>query len=44
LLSQAWLTNQHRGRAELRTEWLENGGGSGLIALSGRHFETLHRH
>ena len=26
LLSQAWLTNLYRGRAELRPEWLENGG------------------
>ncbi len=36
LLSQAWLTNQYRGRAEVRIEWLEalqNKGG--LIALSG---------
>ncbi len=36
LLSRAFLENQHRGRAELRREWLhqENGG---LIALSGAH-------
>ncbi len=43
LLSQAWLTNQYRGRAEIRTEWLEalprSGPESGgLIALSGAHF------
>src|SRR5450830_1710862 len=42
LLSRAWLTNLHRGRAEIRTEWLEElqkqDGGTGLIALSGAHF------
>ena len=42
LLAQAWLTNQHRGRAEIRYEWLqklhEDGQGGGLIALSGAHF------
>ena len=38
LLSQAWLTNIHRGRAEIRIEWLQNGGANGLIALSGAHF------
>ena len=27
----------HRGRAEIRAEWLENGQASGLIALSGAH-------
>ncbi|QDZ26624.1 DNA polymerase III subunit alpha [Noviherbaspirillum sp. UKPF54] len=37
LLSKAWLTNVHRGRAEIRTEWLENGASSELIALSGAH-------
>ena len=35
LLTKAWLTNVHRGRAEIRAEWLENGNASGLIALSG---------
>ncbi len=44
LLTRAFLENQHRNRAELRTEWLENDGGSlarGLIALSGaRHGEV----
>ncbi|MFN9031144.1 MAG: DNA polymerase III subunit alpha [Betaproteobacteria bacterium] len=34
LLSRAWLTNQHRSRAELRPEWF-NDFGDGLIALSG---------
>jgi len=36
LLSGAWLTNQHRGRAEIRIEWLEAlKDKGGLIALSG---------
>ncbi|GAB3553858.1 DNA polymerase III subunit alpha [Noviherbaspirillum agri] len=35
LLTKAWLTNVHRGRAEIRTEWLEDGAASDLIALSG---------
>jgi DNA polymerase-3 subunit alpha len=35
LLSQAWLTNLHRGRAEIRVEWLEKLQPGGLIALSG---------
>src|SRR5437763_9557922 len=34
LLSQAWLSNQHRGRALVRRGWLEEGT-DGLIALSG---------
>ncbi len=50
LLSKAWLTNQHRGRAEIRTEWLQeltqqsypllpnDSPANGLIALSGAHF------
>jgi DNA polymerase-3 subunit alpha len=33
LLSRAWLRNQHRGRAELAREWLQDT--EGLIALSG---------
>ncbi|HSD61826.1 MAG TPA: PHP domain-containing protein, partial [Burkholderiales bacterium] len=37
LLSAAYLGNQHRGRAELRTEWLDESGSDGLIALSGAH-------
>jgi DNA polymerase-3 subunit alpha len=32
LLSRAWLHNQHRGRAELAREWLQES--EGLIALS----------
>ena len=36
LISRAWLANQHRGRAEIRREWLVGEGSSdGLIALSG---------
>ncbi|MFC3111237.1 DNA polymerase III subunit alpha [Undibacterium arcticum] len=42
LLSRAWLDNQHRGRAEIRAEWLQGlldlqqqGQEAGLIALSG---------
>ncbi|NLC23666.1 MAG: PHP domain-containing protein, partial [Oxalobacter sp.] len=39
LLSRAWLENQHRGKAEIRIEWLEaltqSSAGNGLIALSG---------
>ena len=38
ILSRAWLENQHRGRAEVRVEWLQalrESGKSGLIALSG---------
>src|SRR3954469_20972141 len=35
LLSRAWLTNQHRARAEIAASWLEEGGTEGLIALSG---------
>ncbi len=34
LLSQAWLSNQHRGRPEIARAWLA-GGTEGLIALSG---------
>ena len=37
ILTKAWLTNVYRGRAEIRTEWLENGAASELIALSGAH-------
>ena len=35
LLSRAWLRNQHRSRAEIQREWLEETGTEGLIALSG---------
>jgi len=33
LLTRAWVSNQHRGRAEIRREWLQGMGG--LIVLSG---------
>ncbi|MDH4217067.1 MAG: DNA polymerase III subunit alpha, partial [Gallionella sp.] len=36
LLSRAYLENQHRGRPELRREWL-HAGTDGLVALSGAH-------
>ncbi len=35
LLTQAWLGNQHRGRAEIRAEWLASLQPGELIALSG---------
>jgi DNA polymerase-3 subunit alpha len=35
LLSQAWLKNQHRARAEISMAWLREQGTGGLIALSG---------
>jgi DNA polymerase-3 subunit alpha len=39
LLSRAWLTNLHRGRAEVRAEWLEAlPVRDALIVLSGAHF------
>ncbi|WP_306392885.1 DNA polymerase III subunit alpha [Telluria beijingensis] len=50
LLARAWLTNQYKGRAELRTEWLEALATSvstlhpdepqdnALVVLSGAHF------
>ncbi|MDD5242067.1 MAG: DNA polymerase III subunit alpha [Sulfuricella sp.] len=37
LLTRAYRTNQHRGRAEVRREWFSEGGSDGLIALSGAH-------
>ena len=36
LISRGYLENQHRGRAELRREWLQQNT-DGLIALSGAH-------
>lgn len=50
LLARAWLTNQHKGRAEIRAEWLEalatsvstlhpeEPQANALIVLSGAHF------
>ena len=34
-LTRAYLSNQHRGRAELRREWFLELGAAGLVALSG---------
>jgi DNA polymerase-3 subunit alpha len=42
LLSRAWLTNQHRGRAEIRIDWLQSlEQKDGLIALSGFHLGDI---
>jgi len=41
LLSLAWLSNLHRGRAEIRAEWLQALPPGGLIALSGAHFGDI---
>ncbi len=35
LLSRAYLENQHRNRAEVRSDWLDGAATRGLIALSG---------
>ena len=35
LLSRAYLENQHRGRPEIKREWLAESGTDGLILLSG---------
>ena len=40
-LTRAYRSNQHRGRAEIRKEWLREGGTEGLIALSGAHFGDI---
>jgi DNA polymerase III subunit alpha len=37
LLTQAYRTNQYRGRAEIRSGWFSETGTDGLIALSGAH-------
>ena len=37
LLTDAYRTNQYRGRSEIRKSWLEQGDNSGLICLSGAH-------
>ena len=36
-LSRAWLSNQHRSRAEIDKSWLEADGTEGLVALSGAY-------
>jgi len=38
LLTRAYRTNQHRGRAEVSPVWFEQLGTQGLIALSGAHY------
>jgi DNA polymerase-3 subunit alpha len=35
LITRAYRENQHRGRPELRREWLDGAGADGLIAFSG---------
>jgi len=35
LLTQAYLTNKYRGRAEMRAEWFDKGAASDLLCLSG---------
>ncbi|HRG71026.1 MAG TPA: DNA polymerase III subunit alpha [Thauera aminoaromatica] len=35
LLTRAYLENKHRGRAEMRREWFQNGAASALLCLSG---------
>jgi DNA polymerase-3 subunit alpha len=35
LLTQAYLTNKYRGRAEMRAEWFDQGAASDLLCLSG---------
>jgi len=37
LLTRAYRSNQHRGRAEIYRGWFGEGGTDGLIALSGAH-------
>jgi DNA polymerase III subunit alpha len=37
-LSRAFLTNQHRGRAEISKAWIHESGSAGLIALSGAQY------
>ncbi len=37
LLTQAYRTNQYRGRAEIQRSWFNPNGEPGLIALSGAH-------
>ncbi len=40
-LTRAYRSNQHRGRAEIRKEWLRESGTDGLIALSGAHLGDI---
>jgi len=40
-LTRGYRSNQHRGRAEIRKEWLQESGTDGLIALSGAHLGDI---
>ncbi len=40
-LTHAYRANQHRGRAEIRKQWLRESGTDGLIALSGAHLGDI---
>jgi DNA polymerase-3 subunit alpha len=40
-LTRGYRSNQHRGRAEIRREWLQESGTDGLIALSGAHLGEI---
>ncbi|MDR3412882.1 MAG: DNA polymerase III subunit alpha [Formivibrio sp.] len=41
LMTQAYRTNQHRGRAEIRKEWIAAASNTDLIALSGAHLGEI---
>ncbi|MET0217573.1 MAG: DNA polymerase III subunit alpha [Burkholderiales bacterium] len=41
LLSRAYRTNQHRGRAEVDKRWFSDLGTEGLLALSGAHLGNV---
>lgn len=41
LLTDAYRTNQHQGRAELKRAWLEHAGSAHLIALSGAAYGDI---
>ena len=43
LLTQAYRSNQYRGRAELKREWFTSEASAGLIALSGAHWGDVGR-
>ncbi len=40
-LTRGYRINQHRGRAEIKKEWLRETGTDGLIALSGAHLGDI---
>jgi len=41
LLTRAYRNNQYRGRAEIDQSWFTQGGGDGLLALSGAHLGDI---